>query len=149
MDALTFHKFTFSKDTRLLREATTIGYLFRIYPNRVNSFSQWSQKWGDPIFWILTTFYLITAMFYRISKWSVWSIGICFCETELKCVIPKRSYGGKVKLWGGRKKSKFSFEVSNLIFWMLFQHQHDTKQCSKSIRHHSGLISIWNYILFV
>ena len=34
----------FSKNKRPLREATTIGYLFRIYPKRINSFLQRSQK---------------------------------------------------------------------------------------------------------
>ena len=34
-----------SKNKRPLREATTIGHLLRISPNRINSFLQRSQKW--------------------------------------------------------------------------------------------------------
>ena len=45
---LKIEKTTFSKNERPLREATTIGYLFRIYPKRISSFLQRSQKWGEP-----------------------------------------------------------------------------------------------------
>ena len=45
---LKIQKTIFSKNKRPLREATTIGYLFRIYPKRINSFLQRSQKWGVP-----------------------------------------------------------------------------------------------------
>ena len=41
-------KLIFSKNKKPLREATTIGYLFRIYPNRSNSFLQRSQKLDHP-----------------------------------------------------------------------------------------------------
>ena len=44
-DVLKIQKVIFSKNKRPLREATTMGYLFRIYPKRINSFLQRSQKW--------------------------------------------------------------------------------------------------------
>jgi len=45
---LKIKKVIFSTNEKPLREATTIGYLFRIYHKRINPFLQRSQKWVGP-----------------------------------------------------------------------------------------------------
>ena len=114
------------------RELPTRGHLFRIYLQRVNSFSRRSQTWGRLLISvILVTFHPVTANFDRKPKWPVWSIRTTFMRWYLilatkKSVMDQNwnfglaDFGGvgkfKIQLWGpgwtfeGFYKTKMDFK---------------------------------------